>query len=250
MISLKPRGRSLKKKPRTSSKKNRKKSKKFQGFFLGFKIRTPYLGVNNPSISVFKLFFIHIILVHQKKIRRKSEKIWKIWKNPKIPSIFWGFKIRTTHLGVNNPSIETVASDPADKLGPGLWLQVKRLNCVKSIWPSVCQSLKTKIIKSCFCLHGPPAGCSGCRPTWNSNKHDSSYEANIQIFFRELRSTGGRSNYQLRTLFLSSANNKRVGCPSFIHHDHNEFINKSGRTELAGNSDEWRQCHSVGHNEE
>ena len=65
----------------------------------------------------------------------------------------------------------------------------------------------------------------------------------FRFFFRELRSTGGRSNYQLRTLFLSSANNKRVGCPSFIHHDHNEFINKSGRTESAGNSDEWRQCH-------
>ena len=35
--------------------------------FWGFKIRTPYLGVNSPSISVFKYFFIHKILVHPKK---------------------------------------------------------------------------------------------------------------------------------------------------------------------------------------
>ena len=31
--------------------KNMKNSEKIQGFFRGFKIRTPYLGVNNPSIK-------------------------------------------------------------------------------------------------------------------------------------------------------------------------------------------------------
>ena len=42
---------------------------------------------------------------------KKIQKIRKIWKNPKNPKkirkiqgFFWGFKIRTPYLGVNNPS--------------------------------------------------------------------------------------------------------------------------------------------------
>ena len=53
------------------------KSEKIQGFFWGFKIRTPFLGVNSSSNSVFKSFFIYKILVHQKKFR-KIRKIQKI----------------------------------------------------------------------------------------------------------------------------------------------------------------------------
>ena len=63
--------------------KNPKNLQKIQGFFLGFKIRIPYLGVNNLSISVFKSFFIHKIrknLKNPEKIRKKSE---KSDKNPK-----------------------------------------------------------------------------------------------------------------------------------------------------------------------
>ena len=45
-------------------------------------MRTPYLGVNKPSISVFKSFFIHKILVQQKNPE-------KIRKNPKNPRIFF-----------------------------------------------------------------------------------------------------------------------------------------------------------------
>ena len=47
------------------------------------------LGVNNSLNSVFKSFFIHKILVHQKKFQKnpknskKSEKIQKIRKIPK-----------------------------------------------------------------------------------------------------------------------------------------------------------------------
>ena len=51
-------------------------------FFWGLKIRTPYLGVKNPSILVFKSFFIYKILV-PKKIRKKSEKSEKIQNNQK-----------------------------------------------------------------------------------------------------------------------------------------------------------------------
>ena len=58
-----------------------KKSKDFVG---GFKIRTPYLGVNNPSISVFKSFFIKSSYTQKnpKKIK-KSEKIINSEKNLK-----------------------------------------------------------------------------------------------------------------------------------------------------------------------
>ena len=85
--------------------KNQKNLKKFPKnpriFFWGFKILTPYLGVNSPSISVFKSFFIHKILVHQKnpKNLKKSE------KSIKIQGFLWGFKIRTPYLEVNNPSL-------------------------------------------------------------------------------------------------------------------------------------------------
>ena len=48
-------------------------------------MRTPYLGVNKPSISVFKSFFIHKILVQQKN-QKKFEKILK------IQGFFSGFK--------------------------------------------------------------------------------------------------------------------------------------------------------------
>ena len=62
--------------------KNLKKSKKTKEFFWGFKIRIPYLGVNNSSNSVFKFYFIYKILVHQKENPEKFEKSGKI---PKIP---------------------------------------------------------------------------------------------------------------------------------------------------------------------
>ena len=57
--------------------------------------------MNNYSNSVFKSFFIYKILVHQ-KIFEKSKQIRKIQKFYK--KFFWGFKIRTSYLGVNNPS--------------------------------------------------------------------------------------------------------------------------------------------------
>ena len=69
--------------------KNLKKSKKSKEFFWGFKIRIPYLGVNNSSISVFKSFFIYKILVHSKKSEKskksgkKSEKSKISERNPK-----------------------------------------------------------------------------------------------------------------------------------------------------------------------
>ena len=53
-----------------------KKSQNSKDFFENLKIRTPYSGVNNHPISVFKSFFIHKILVHQKNTE-------KIRKNPK-----------------------------------------------------------------------------------------------------------------------------------------------------------------------
>ena len=56
------------------SEKNPKNSRNF----LGFKIRTPYLGVNNPSISVFKSLFIHKILVHPKKSEKNSKNLKKM----------------------------------------------------------------------------------------------------------------------------------------------------------------------------
>ena len=75
-------------------RKIQKIQNKFKDFFWGFKIRTPYVGVKNPSISVFQSFFIHKNHRTPKKIR----------KNPINPRIFWGLKIRTPYLGENNPS--------------------------------------------------------------------------------------------------------------------------------------------------
>ena len=64
--------------------KNPNKIQRIQGIFLGgFKILSPYLGVNKPSISVFKSVFIHKILVHPKKSGKHPEKIPKNQKNPK-----------------------------------------------------------------------------------------------------------------------------------------------------------------------
>ena len=40
--------------------KNPKKIRKIQGFFWGFKIRTPYLGVNNPSVLLLGCFIYFI----------------------------------------------------------------------------------------------------------------------------------------------------------------------------------------------
>ena len=90
-----PRGCSLKKILVHPPKKIRKKSQKIFGFFRGFEIRIPYLGVNNSSNSVFKSFFIYKILVHQKKISKSPQK---------LKDFFGEFKIRTPFLGVNIPS--------------------------------------------------------------------------------------------------------------------------------------------------
>ena len=69
------------KNPRTPPKKSEKKSENNSKIpkillceFCENLNRIPYLGVNNPSISVFKSFFIHKILVHPKKSGNKSGK--------------------------------------------------------------------------------------------------------------------------------------------------------------------------------
>ena len=82
------RGCSLKKKssytpPPPKKKKIRKIRKKSKDFFWGYRISIPYLGVNNPSISVFKSFFIHKILVHPKNPDKNPKQSKKIRKNPK-----------------------------------------------------------------------------------------------------------------------------------------------------------------------
>ena len=62
---------------------------------------------------VFKSFFLHKILVHPKKIRENPEKTKNLKnsknlkKSNKTKVFFWGFKIRTPYLGVNNPSAVT-----------------------------------------------------------------------------------------------------------------------------------------------
>ena len=68
--------------------------------------------MNNSSNSVFKSFFIYIILVHQKKTNlKKSEKIRKIReKSKKSKEFFEDLKIRTSYLGLNNPSISVLKS--------------------------------------------------------------------------------------------------------------------------------------------
>ena len=106
-----------------SLKKIRKIQKKSKFLFLGFKIRKPYLRVNNPSISVFTSFFIHKILVHPKKSGKKSEKNPINLKNPKNlenpikPRIYW-----TPYLGVNNPSSKT---------------KVWKIDTLNSVWASL-----------------------------------------------------------------------------------------------------------------
>ena len=75
-----------------------------EDFFCGFKIRTPFLGSEQPLDYSVKSFFINKILVHPKKsgkkIRKNPKKSEKICKNPRI---FLRFKILTPYLGVNNP---------------------------------------------------------------------------------------------------------------------------------------------------
>ena len=88
------------KKSSYTPRKNPKKSKKLKEFFLGFKFRTPYLGVINSSNSVFKSFFLFIKSSYTKKKIRKIRKIQK-----EIQGFFLGFKIRAPYLGVNNPSM-------------------------------------------------------------------------------------------------------------------------------------------------
>ena len=83
----------------TPQKKSEKNPKKIFGFFRGFEIRIPYLGVNNSSNSVFKSFFIYKILVHQKKISKIPQK---------LKDFFGEFKIRTPFLGVNIPSWNSI----------------------------------------------------------------------------------------------------------------------------------------------
>ena len=88
----------------TPSPPPRKKSEKFpktQGFFWGFNIRTPYLGVNNPLVSGFKSFFyLYNSRVPKKKLEKNPKKsknpknvknfkkIWKKQKNLKIQKIW------------------------------------------------------------------------------------------------------------------------------------------------------------------
>ena len=68
--------------------------------------------MNNSSILVFKSFFIYKILVHPKRFR----KIRKIQKKSK--DLFWGFKIRTPYLGVNNPSVVSLVATNCDVIRP------------------------------------------------------------------------------------------------------------------------------------
>ena len=51
-------------------RKKTRKNPKFQGFFLGFKIFTLYLGVDNSSNSVFKSFLFIKSSYTKKKIRK------------------------------------------------------------------------------------------------------------------------------------------------------------------------------------
>ena len=65
--------------------KNPKYPQKIQGFFGGFKIRIPHLGVNNSSNSVFiHTIFIHKILVHPSKFRKNPKNPKKSKKSEKI----------------------------------------------------------------------------------------------------------------------------------------------------------------------
>ena len=48
---------------------------------------TPYLRVNNLSISVFESFFIHKILLHPKKSKKSGKNPKKTEKSEKIQKI-------------------------------------------------------------------------------------------------------------------------------------------------------------------
>ena len=65
------------KNPRTPSKKIPKKLKKSKDFFGEYKIRTPYLGVNNSSNSLFKFFFF----IKSSFTKKNPEKTKKFRKN-------------------------------------------------------------------------------------------------------------------------------------------------------------------------
>ena len=60
--------------PKKKSEKSEKNPKNPRIFFLGFKIRIHYLGVNHPSISAFKSFFIHKVRKKNRKNPKKSQK--------------------------------------------------------------------------------------------------------------------------------------------------------------------------------
>ena len=69
--------------PKENPKKNPKNPRIF---FRGFNIRIHYLGENNSSMSVFKSFFIHKILVHLKYPGKNPKKNPE--KNPKKSEFF------------------------------------------------------------------------------------------------------------------------------------------------------------------
>ena len=82
-------------------KKSKKSEKNPQNPRIFLRIENPYLGVNNPLISVFKSIF-KSISSHTQKIRKNPKKSEKIRKNSKkskkygkIRVFFWGFKTRT-----------------------------------------------------------------------------------------------------------------------------------------------------------
>ena len=69
-----------------------KKSQNSKDFFENLKIRTPYSGVKNHPISLFKSFFIHKILVHQKKTEKIRKNLKKNKKNNKFKDFFEDLK--------------------------------------------------------------------------------------------------------------------------------------------------------------
>ena len=94
------------KKSSYTPKKIRKseKKQKIQGIFL--RILNLYTLFGSEQLLEFsvKSFFIYKILVHQNKNSKNRKKIGKIQR------FFWGFKIRASYLGVNNPSISVFKS--------------------------------------------------------------------------------------------------------------------------------------------
>ena len=78
--------------------KKNSKNLKNPSFFWGFKIRITNLRVNNSSISVFKSFFIHKILVHPKKSGKKFLQNPKNLKNSEKSE-----KSKKFRKNLNNP---------------------------------------------------------------------------------------------------------------------------------------------------